>query len=206
VYEIKQSRSDFLHDTKWHEYIKYCSDFYFVAPPGIIQPEELPPHVGLLVTSKNCTRLYMKRKAVHRDIQVPDSIFRYILMWRVKPTIKGQVGQSPQEYWQTWLAERETKKDLGYNVSKKIRQIVEERIDNVNRDNLRLKDENRDLTEIKQLVKDLGYNKSFYSMYGMKDKLKARVREIETGLPEDLMTYLDSVIKNLELIREKFSP
>jgi len=203
VYEIKQSRSDFLHDTKWHEYLKYCTDFYFVAPPGIIQPEELPPHVGLLVTSKNCTRLYTKRKAVHRDIQVPDSIFRYILMWRVKP-VKGQVRQSPQEYWHAWLAQRDEKKELGYNVSRKIKQLVEQRIDEVTVENDRLERENERLAEMKELVKDLGYDKAFYSMYGMKDKLRARVKEIETGLPEGLMTYLESVIKNLTLMKEKF--
>jgi len=204
VYEIKQSRSDFLHDTKWPEYIKYCTDFYFVAPPGIIQPEELPPHVGLLVTSKNHTRLYTKRKAVHRDVQIPDSIFRYILMWRVKITNRRDVGQTMQEYWQAWLAQRDEKKELGYNVAKKIGELVEERIHKVTMENDRLERENERLAEMKEIMNDLGYDKSFYSMYGMKDKLRARVKEIETGLPEDLITYLSNVIKNLELIREKF--
>ncbi|MCK5604722.1 MmcB family DNA repair protein [Candidatus Pacearchaeota archaeon] len=177
-YEIKHSRSDFLHDNKWSEYLDYCTDFYFVAPPGVIQPEELPGQVGLLVTSKNHTRLYTKRKAVHRDIEVPESIYRYILMWRVK-IIKGEVGQSKQAYWQNWLAERDEKKQLGWNVSKKIKEIVKQRIDKVGSENARLRDENEDLTEIKNLVKELGFKTSYFSTYQTKDKLRAKVKEIE---------------------------
>lgn len=47
-YEIKVSRADFLADKKWQEYLKYCSKFYFVAPTGIIKPNELPPEIGLI--------------------------------------------------------------------------------------------------------------------------------------------------------------
>jgi hypothetical protein len=47
-YEIKVSRSDFLADKKWREYLKYCRVFYFVAPAGIIKPSELPPEIGLI--------------------------------------------------------------------------------------------------------------------------------------------------------------
>lgn len=47
-YEIKVSRSDFLADKKWQEYLKYCRVFYFVAPTGIIKPSELPPEIGLI--------------------------------------------------------------------------------------------------------------------------------------------------------------
>jgi hypothetical protein len=30
-YEVKVSRSDFLRDTKWHEYLDTCNEFYFVT-------------------------------------------------------------------------------------------------------------------------------------------------------------------------------
>lgn len=52
-YEIKVSRADFLADKKWREYLKYCSKFYFVAPQGIIRPDELPPEIGLIEISVN---------------------------------------------------------------------------------------------------------------------------------------------------------
>ena len=203
-YEIKRTRSDFLNDDKWSDYLPYCSDFYFVSPPDIIQPEELPADVGLICTSKNISRLYAKRKAIHRDVEISDSIFRYILMWRVK-TVKREMNQSKGDYWQAWLAEKDEKKELGYHVSKKIRELVEQRIDKVTVENNQLKRENDRLAEMKKVMEDLGYDKSYYSIYQAKDKLKARIKELETGIPEGLSTYLDNVIKNLTLIREKFN-
>ncbi|MCK5604644.1 hypothetical protein KAR91_22335, partial [Candidatus Pacearchaeota archaeon] len=145
-----------------------------------------------------------KRKAIHRDVEISDSIFRYILMWRVK-TVKREMNQSKGDYWQAWLAEKDEKKELGYHVSKKIRELVEQRIDKVTVENNQLKRENDRLAEMKKVMEDLGYDKSYYSIYQAKDKLKARIKELETGIPEGLSTYLDNVIKNLTLIREKFN-
>ena len=49
-YEIKMSRSDFLHDEKWTSYLPNFHYFWFAIPePGIVLPEELPDDVGLLV-------------------------------------------------------------------------------------------------------------------------------------------------------------
>lgn len=47
-YEIKVSRNDFLQDNKWHLYLQYCNEFYFVVPKGLVKKEELPDHVGLI--------------------------------------------------------------------------------------------------------------------------------------------------------------
>lgn len=35
-YEIKVSRSDFFGDNKWHLYLQYCNEFYFVVPVGMV--------------------------------------------------------------------------------------------------------------------------------------------------------------------------
>jgi len=200
-YEIKHTRSDFLADTKWHDYLKYCTDFYFVAPPDIIQPEELPTDVGLIITSKNMARLYTKRKAVHKDVEIPESIFKYILMWRSQ--IIREHNQSKYEYWKAWLAEKDEKKELGYNVSRKISELIKQRIDKVYTENSQLRDENEDLKEIKDFLKELSYDKSYFSVYAVKDKLRARVKEIESGIPDGLLIYLDNVIKNLTIVKEK---
>lgn len=52
AYEIKISRADFLRDAKIakkHDGARALSnEFYFVAPPGVIKPEELPPWAGLI--------------------------------------------------------------------------------------------------------------------------------------------------------------
>src|SRR5690242_5105664 len=61
-YEIKVSRSDFLGDEKWRTYLPLCNEFYFVAPSGIIEPDELPPEAGLLCVSSTGTVLFRKKK------------------------------------------------------------------------------------------------------------------------------------------------
>lgn len=67
AFEIKISRSDFLHELQMPEKHQWCRDsfheFWFVAPKGIIQLEELPkgigwmyPHGGNLCVARNAIR------------------------------------------------------------------------------------------------------------------------------------------------------
>ncbi len=48
IYEVKSSRADFLADAKWESYLKFCTQFAFVAPAGAIQRWELDRDVGLI--------------------------------------------------------------------------------------------------------------------------------------------------------------
>jgi len=52
AYEIKISRSDFLREIKNPEKrkaaLRVSNQFYFVAPEGLIKPEEIPMECGLL--------------------------------------------------------------------------------------------------------------------------------------------------------------
>ena len=48
IYEVKSSRSDFLTDGKWQNYLAYCTHFAFVAPAGAIMRWELERDVGLI--------------------------------------------------------------------------------------------------------------------------------------------------------------
>lgn len=52
IYEVKSCRADFASDNKWEKYLKYCTNFGFVAPKDVIKPEELPGKVGLVELSK----------------------------------------------------------------------------------------------------------------------------------------------------------
>lgn len=50
VYEIKISRSDFLHELKCQKYLKAmesCNRFYYLCPVDLIKVSELPPNAGL---------------------------------------------------------------------------------------------------------------------------------------------------------------
>ena len=127
-YEIKISRSDFVRDDKWRAYLPYCTDFYFAAPHGMIQPEELPPEAGLLWASKTGSRLFLKRKAIHRKIDVQSDLLMYVLMSRARLgercLISGDADESGKNYWRQWLEEKADKRRLGERVSAAIRTHV----------------------------------------------------------------------------------
>jgi len=123
-YEIKVGRSDFLRDDKWTDYLAMCHKLYFVCPHGLIGPDELPPDVGLLWVSKTGSRLFTKRKAVPRKIEIPESLWRYVLMCRTKITRENRQTERA-DYWQNWLREREQNKAIGYAVSAKVRESIE---------------------------------------------------------------------------------
>lgn len=82
AYEIKVDRIDFLTDKKWEEYLKYCNEFYFVAPKGVIFLEDLPPRAGLYEVSKTGTVLFKKKTCTIRNVYIPKTIFEYVLMCR----------------------------------------------------------------------------------------------------------------------------
>lgn len=200
AFEIKVSRQDFLRDNKWPEYLKYCTEFYFVAPPRIIDPSEVPEQAGLMVCSKNAKLLYTKKKAPYRNVDIPDSIYRYILMWRTKVTDENQNNRDATNYWKSWLAQKDEKKELGYNVSKKIRELVKSRIFDVETRNILLKDENEKLEELKAFLKELGFES--FNYFGIKSRIEQRVKEIKTGFPSDLERSLETAISHLEFVKK----
>lgn len=200
VYEIKVSRQDFLKDNKWQSYLPYCTDFYFVAPYGIIRPEEVPERAGLLLSSKNGTRLYCKKKAPHREAEIPDSVLKYILMGRSK--IVGSnccnIKNDKKKYWQQWLDEKKEKQELGHSVSRKIRQLYNKnvRFVKIKQDQLEARIEK--LENAKRILKELGFNENNLG-WRYDEKLRERIEEINEGFPEkSVIKHLKAAILNLE--------
>jgi len=124
-YEVKESRSDFIRDTKWRDYLAYCTDFYFVCPWEMIKPDELPSEAGLLYGPKSGagSRLWTKKKAPSRDVTPPVELFMYILMTRAQISRDHQFDAAG--YWREWLNRKNENHYLGHTVSKKIREHVD---------------------------------------------------------------------------------
>lgn len=121
AYEIKVSRSDFLGDQKWHRYLDYCNEFYFVCPTGLIDPTELPAEAGLMYVAKTGTRLFRKKAAPRRKVQIPESLSKYLPICRMELANKNiSTPDNPAAYWKKWLEEKEYEKDLGYLISQTI--------------------------------------------------------------------------------------
>ncbi len=202
-YEIKVSRADFIGDKKWPMYLKYCNEFYFVCPPKIIMPEEVGEDAGLLWCSESGNRLYTKKKAPYRSKITPEDVFIYILMWRTK-VVEEYQAESGSIEWTNWLAQKDEDKHLGYNVSSKIRKLVEQRIDLVDRENQRLKNELDKLKDVAKFVKDLGVD-----IHGWccEDRIKTQIDNIKRSLPKNfidnvtrLKNECDGLLKSVEKV------
>lgn len=203
IYEIKVSRQDFLRDDKWQTYLPYCTEFYFIAPAGIIDPTEVPEQAGLLLSSKNGTRLYCKKKAPYRDVIIPDSVFKYILMSRTKivDSTYTNAGNSTDKkmYWQQWLEDKTENQELGHNVSRKVSQLYDKNIKfvKIRQDQLERRIEN--LEDTKKILKEMGFENSDNIGWNREEKIRNRIAEINAGLPEkDIVKHLENAVLNLQ--------
>jgi len=197
AYEIKISRQDFIRDDKWQEYLPYCTDFYFVAPAGIIDPAEVPAEAGLLLTSKNGTMLYCKKKSPHRSIVTPTSLLIYIIMSRAKIVPSAYTNDNMLAYWQQWLSEKNEKQKLGYNVSNRLRELYRENVTKVRDKQTRLEGQIERLENIKMILKELGFDESKLR-WDYENQIRNRIKEISSGLPEkDIVRNLEEAVLNL---------
>jgi hypothetical protein len=85
-YEIKVNRNDFIGDTKWTYYLDYCHQFSWVCPEGLIKKSEVDDRVGLIYAYPD-GRLRVVKKALHRDVRINPSIYRYALLTRTSAYI-----------------------------------------------------------------------------------------------------------------------
>lgn len=199
-YEIKVSRSDFLNDEKWHKYLEYCNEFYFVCPTGLIDKSEVPAEAGLMYVSKTGTKLFTKKKAPWRECTIPEDMYRYILYSRTKIT-KNEVDtkEDRAEIWANYLKDKDAYKQLGYRISR----TIDAHVKKVEKENNELKEENRLLQESKEILESMGISMSDLKYSGTW-RLKSRIEEILNVVPKDLMIQIDNTIKSLHSTRNKF--
>lgn len=159
-YEIKVSRSDFLRDTKWTGYLPLCNEFYFVAPQGVIDKNELPPEAGLLQATPGGGRLLCVKRSPHRQIEPPTGLLMYILLNRSE--IVGSVFTGQQEadgaYWRAWVDGKRENRIVGRAVGKRLSKMVQERIKQVEKENAELLARCERLEPLIEGLKALGFN------------------------------------------------
>lgn len=196
-YEIKVSRQDFIHDVKWVDYLEYCNEFYFVSPPGIIAVNEVSDDVGLYWTSGAGNKVYQKKKAKYRDIVVPDSLWRYILMWRAR--IGDEIDPNvltEQDDWRRWLENRKVNHQFGYMVGRAIKEEIHKKITEVNNENDRIKNLVAKYEDIKQLLIKLGYDPEHFSEYDAQRRIS--IGTIDTTEVDQVIGMLE---RNIESIK-----
>lgn len=163
-YEIKVSRGDFLQDNKWTKYLGLCNEFYFVCPWGLIDKSELPEEAGLIYVNQKATGSTTKKKAPNRTVKIPESIFRYILMSRIK-IIKEKNEISKKDFWKSWLSEKDNNKKFSRLISNGIKNIVLEKCQALIKEISEVKEENQQLQNVKKRMQELGVdiNKKYFA-------------------------------------------
>lgn len=189
AYEIKVTRGDFLSDTKWRGYLPCCNEFAFACPKGVISRDELPADVGLYYVSSNAKMMTVQRKPVYREVEIPESVWRYILMCRTK--IIGEMRDNTRtvEYWREWLVQKSENRVLGHEIASEIR-IVYERTKRENED---LKIQMKAYDSVKSALAELGLDGN--TRWISPEAVRRQAARVLTAVPEDLISELGSLIR-----------
>lgn len=198
-YEIKVSRGDFTSDQKWHSYLPLCNQLYFVCPQGLLDPSEVPGDVGLLVASKNAAKLFVKKKAAHREVEIPESLWRYIVMCRAVITREQGDVRSKREFWEAWLKKKEINQRFGRHVASELRKEIEDRIVKAEKENERLEALMRGYEDVRQVLAKIGLDpdRRQYSW-----TVERKLREAKSAIPPGLAADLDALAKKAAKVRD----
>lgn len=202
AYEIKVTRADFMQDKKLHLYLPFCNQLYIAAPAKMIDKNEVPADCGLIEAYENVMRV--KKKAPYRDVVVPEDVYRYILMCRIK--IRSERHYYPEQrhveagsidYWRLWLKEKDENKEIGRNVSKKIMELVNKRITEVEIDNHRLTKINENLENVKKRMIEMGLNPD--STYDDSSAVERKIKAVEEAIPYNMVMAAENLKHSLEV-------
>lgn len=156
-YEIKVSRDDFLRDEKWPNYLPLCNEFYFACAPGVVSPDELPKEVGLLEAAKTGGRMLCKKKAPYRKIDIPESVYQYVLMHRARIIEEHDAPRrAAPDYWEQWLQQRDEKQNAGHRLSVRVALLVHQRTSEIQARNKVLEEKNAELESAADLLVEYG--------------------------------------------------
>jgi len=200
AYEVKVHRSDFLNDEKWRGYLPYCNYLYFCTPKDLVQPEELPAEVGLCYCSATGTKIYTKRKAVYRDVIIPESIFRYILMARCRI---DDDQSSAQARLRQWVQTREYEQIEGHLHSKAIRKCIDEQINKVQAENRTLRRKHEEYELIKQQITSLGLSADDIANWTVSREVGSRLRDIKRGHSLEIVNTINNLVRALSEFRRE---
>lgn len=102
-------------------------------------------------------------------------------------------------YWQQWLEEKKGKQELGYNVSRKIRQLYDKNVRLVEAKQNRLEHRVKQLEDTKRILNKMGFEDPDNIGWNREEKIRNRIAEINAGLPEkDVLKHLESAVLNLQ--------
>lgn len=202
-YEIKVTRRDFMQDEKWHNYRGCCDQFYFVCPWGLIDPQETGEGVGVLWATKTGTQLRMKRKAETKEADPVRlfNVYKSLLMRAHGGMSEASIPNV--EYWREWLSTKEDSREIGHRVSRALQKKYSDEVTRVERENMRLKKQNEQLDEVKEILADLGVSAGGYDP---RNEIKRAMALIPRHMILDLRQTADNLEKFTEKMTRKLTP
>ncbi len=200
-YEIKVSRGDFLQDNKWHLYLQYCNEFYFVVPVGLIEKDELPDNVGLIYYYPKTGVLKKKKKALWRDIEEPVGVYKYIIFSRLDQD-RTPFYESRAEYAKDYLNDKSEKRKLGKQFgSKMANDLIEAQVSLAALQNT--EEKIKLLEKMREVLRKHNVGRYLWKDDDLVEELD---RALASHYPEDLdnvRRYLQNAIDHLDLIESE---
>lgn len=118
-HEIKISRQDFLGDNKYPEYMKACTNFYFVCVNGIADKSEVPKDVGLMIFYPESGTLQIKKKAPYYNRDISAEMLLHIIFWKLDEYNRPKTKAEQLDDIKAKIEAR----DYGLEVAYKIREL-----------------------------------------------------------------------------------
>lgn len=203
-YEIKVSRGDFLQDNKWHLYLQYCNEFYFVVPHGLVKKDELPDNVGLIYYNPDTKALRTVKKALYRQIEKPVGVYEYIIFSRLEED-RIPFYEDKAEYARDYIEDQKDKKYIGYNLGSKMAKDLEEAYKRL--DAVRHKEVNIERWEkVEKLLRK--YDILGWSWYKDDSWLEDLEKALKSSYPKELDLTLDALkreVNRLEKLKGEHS-
>lgn len=200
-YEIKVSRNDFMQDNKWHKYLTFCNQFYFVCPWGLIDKSELPDEAGLIWCTPNGHKLMTKKKSPYTKREIPENFYRSVIMSRLGQNVERRHSREERaETWRQWLERKITCRELGHQVSRKILQVVKKEVVEQRMRNDKLQMEIRELQNIKHFLDEIGVN---IQDFGTERRIQKQIQRLNATFPEGVEMQLEQSVSLLNSILAK---
>lgn len=203
-YEIKVARHDFLRDNKWVKYLPICSQFYFVAPHGIIARDEIPEAAGFLEVSKNGTKLFTRKKAPPRPFEIPTMFTLSLLNNRLSLTLPDRLNDGTRADRMRAVEEKlqadRNGQRLGEIVSAKTRMALYE----AGQRAAAAERKANDLQAVSDFLAELGIPPSGAGWRSAVNILQGQLRELSTGDAGQLHPgEMKRMAKQLDALAEK---
>ena len=193
-YEVKVSRGDFVRDEKWHGYLKYCHQFNFVCPVGLIKTEELPPEVGLIYYNNEKDCLSTKRKALHRAIEMSWEMLYYLAISRTDSD-RHPFFSEKREYLEAWVQNKSDGRSLGQLLGSKMSLRIDELLERVRDLERKLKSQEGDLNRFEVISGILAQ----HGIYAHRHDIEGKLEEVLGGkMPVGFTNSLEIIEREIK--------